>query len=676
MAPALAFLCLLLVSCNTGSPSTPTPQESAALGKEAFGSVHVASTPPGATIYLNDAAQGETPKVLTVQPGQHKMRLEKSGYAPLAVGIIVNAGRELLVAETLRDNDPPRVTLAAIAPSVGLDDGLKISATATDTVGVVRMALSVDGQIQAEASEPSLRYNLDTRALGPGEHQLVVEAQDAAGNVGREQAAFAILAPTTESQPPTRSGVSPTATPTHDVPATPSATATATPPPPPQATSTPKPTATVAIKSVSVAWGEVTINTYAYEQALYTDPAHAGHPYPLLNRDRIGPPRPRTYKVLLMRNEYLELTLMPELGGRIYQCRFLPTGQDLFYNNRVIKPSHWGPPEQGWWLAVGGMEFCLPVAEHGYVTAEPWTPEVVHHQDGSATVTMRIEEQSRHIEARVEITLRPKEGGFSLRTTLHNPNLEARTLQYWINAMLSPGSPGIQPSLRFYYPTSQVIVHSRGDSSLPDAGAAMSWPDYGGRDLSHYATWRDWLGFFAPSLKQPFTAVYDDVTQLGIVRVFPPDVARGVKLFGFGLGFGDSRAYTDDGTQYIEMWGGWTPTFWDDAVLQPQASLSWEETWYVLSRCGGPALATTDASLSMSREGQQLDLTIASPGEHRWVLLVAQGSREVTRQGFAVRPDVPFHARVTLESASAAEQVTISLLDAAGNLVLSMHAPD
>jgi hypothetical protein len=372
-----------------------------------------------------------------------------------------------------------------------------------------------------------------------------------------------------------------------------------------------------------------------------------------------------------LRSAYLELTLMPQLGGRIYQCRFLPTGQDLFYNNRVIKPSHWGPPQQGWWLAAGGMEFCLPVEEHGYVTAEPWAPEVIRHEDGSVTVAMSIEEQSQHVQAGVEVTLRPREAAFHLRMTVNNPGAESRKLQYWVNAMLSPGSPGVQPSLRFYYPASQVIVHSRGDKSLPDAKATMSWPVYAGRDLSRYAEWRNWLGFFAPDLIQPFTAVYDDATQLGIVRIFPPETARGAKLFGFGLEFQDSATYTDDGTQYVEMWGGWTPTFWDYGALGAHSSVSWEETWYVLSRCGGPVVATADGSLSVSRGAQSLDVTVASPGEHHWTLRLAQGSREIVRRSFSVRPDAPFRSSIALSNGDSTGRLTLSVADADGHVLMS-----
>lgn len=435
----------------------------------------------------------------------------------------------------------------------------------------------------------------------------------------------------------------------------------------------PTPHATVLPKAVSVEWGEITINTYEYESALYTDPEKAGHPYPLLHEDRVGPPRPHTYRALRMRNEYLELTLLPELGGRIYQCRFLPTGQDLFYNNPVIKPSHWGPGDQGWWLAAGGMEFCLPVDEHGYVTAQPWETTVTKQQDGSAVAAMQILEQSRNVWARVEVTLKPGESAFHLRTAITNPDDKAKELQFWINTMLSPGTPSVQPSLTFYYPASEVIVHSRGDRSLPDARHVMSWPVHDGRDWSQYGTWRDWLGFFAPSLHAPFTAVYDPSAELGLVRVFPPMKARGAKLFGFGLDFKDSSSYTDNGSQYVEMWGGWTPTFWDYGTIERKSTVGWDETWYVLSKSGGPSIATAKASVHVKRQGQILQISVACPVESRWTLAVTRNSEPWYAQAIHVRPDAPFMAEFSLQENTLSEELTIELIDETGQPEISLR---
>ena len=339
-------------------------------------------------------------------------------------------------------------------------------------------------------------------------------------------------------------------------------------------------------------------------------------------------------------------------------------------NNRAIKPTHWGPEDQGWWLAVGGIEFCLPVDEHGYVTAEPWDTVVSPGADGSATATISIEERSRDIQARVEVTLRPGEAGFTLRTVLHNPNGEARSLQYWTNAMLSPGSPGVQPSLRFYYPASEVVVHSRGDGSLPDAHGTMAWPVHDGRDMSSYANWRDWLGFFAPNLSAPYTAVYDDAAALGMVRVYPPEVVRGNKLFAFGLGFGDSLAYTDDGSQYVEMWSGLSPTFWDDVTLGPGASVSWSETWYAIAGTGGPSTAGPEGTLSVSRDGATLHVTVGAIGERHWTLRVLQGERLIAAREAAVRPDAPYRETLTLDGATTTEPVIVRVEDAQGRAVM------
>ncbi len=76
------------------------------------------------------------------------------------------------------------------------------------------------------------------------------------------------------------------------------------------------------------------------------------------------------YQLLVLENDYLRVTILPELGGRVYQLIYNATSNNELYQNPVIKPTHWGSTEQGWWLAAGGIEWCLPVtvtsgASHG-----------------------------------------------------------------------------------------------------------------------------------------------------------------------------------------------------------------------------------------------------------------------------------------------------------------------
>ena len=86
-----------------------------------------------------------------------------------------------------------------------------------------------------------------------------------------------------------------------------------------------------------------------------------------------GPrPAPRTFTAVVLENELLRLTFLPGLGGRLYRAVHKPSGRDLFYVNPVLKPTRWGPAQQGWWLGAGGIEWCLPVDEHGLEWSLPW----------------------------------------------------------------------------------------------------------------------------------------------------------------------------------------------------------------------------------------------------------------------------------------------------------------
>jgi hypothetical protein len=563
--------------------------------------------------------------------------------------------------DTPREVGPPELRLDPLPAAVSAEDGLTVRANAHGEAQIVSMTLLLNGITVYETAEGLLLHNLDTRSLAPGRHILAIEARDAADRVGRQETYFEVLA----ASSPTPRPPMPTASATPTV--RPSATPTAWPSPSPTATTAPTFAPTSVPAPVQVSVREITIDTYAYEQALYTDPA-AGHPYPLLRHGEVGDPRPQAYELLVLRNEYLELAFLPGLGGRLYQCTFLPTGQQLFYNNAVIKPTHWGPEDQGWWLAVGGMEFCLPVDEHGYVTAQPWESTLFRHDDGGVSVRMSILEQSRNLQARVTIRLNPRSAAFTVHSEIRNLEEQPKRFQYWINAMFAPGGRSVGPGLRFYYPTSEVIVHSRGDGALPDAGQRMSWPLHDGRDMSLYGNWRNWLGFFAPLLDHPYTAVYDEQAQVGLLRAFP-QVAQGNKLFGFGSDFG-AGAYTDDESKYVEMWGGLTPTFWDYATLGPQERVAWEETWYVLARSGGPTIANGEASLSVTRAADGWELTVYAPGEQRWTLRVERGASNILVQPFAVRPDAPFRQHIVAEGGTI-QEMRVSIIDATGRQVLA-----
>ena len=153
---------------------------------------------------------------------------------------------------------------------------------------------------------------------------------------------------------------------------------------------------------------------------------------------------PHAYTTVVAENDWLRLTFLPELGGRLYGITDKATGSELLYQNPVIKPTRWGPPEMSWWPAAGGIEWCLPVEEHGYEAAVPWGYSVATAA-GGATMTLWDTAATDRIRARVVVFLPNDQAAFTITQRLENPTAAPVTLKYWQNAMLAPGAANSIP---------------------------------------------------------------------------------------------------------------------------------------------------------------------------------------------------------------------------------------
>lgn len=428
------------------------------------------------------------------------------------------------------------------------------------------------------------------------------------------------------------------------------ATATPAPAPPP----TVAPTTTVSVTTQSL-----TIATYPYRafQHNVTDPVY-NWTWPMLDQAAYlasqPQPTPQAYRQLIMQNEYLRVSVLPELGGRLYELIHKPSGHDLLYKNAVLKPSPWGPPPQdgleAGWLAAGGVEWGLPVADHGYAWGTAWGYDSLHFSDVEATLTVFQQPKGR-LQVSTDISLLADEAALTLRTRLTNPTDQPVDFKYWLNAMLAPGGHN-RPSaaLHFILPADEVTIHSTGDPDLPAAGQPMSWPVYQGRDLSRLGNWRQYLGFFArPAVQAGFMGVYDTDADEGLVRIFPPDVMPGAKLFG--LGGSDPIApatYTDDGSAYVEMHGGLAPTFDDTVRLGASDSLYWEETWYPVAGIGDVVFADATAALNLQTTGAGMQVNVYPVHQVRGELALTVAGTAVSTQPVDLQPAQPLKLTIPL----------------------------
>jgi hypothetical protein len=259
----------------------------------------------------------------------------------------------------------------------------------------------------------------------------------------------------------------------------------------------------------------VSLSTYPYAefQSDQLDPIY-NWPYKRLDYEAFqaeaGPPQPRSYRLFVLENDYLKVTILPELGGRVWQVIHKPSGENMFYQNPVVKPSRWGHWDQLGWLAIGGLEWNLPVIEHGYDWGSEWDVTTNAQQSSHASVTLSTPDDGRKLQAQITISLAAGEAAMGVETVVRNLSAAPLEFAYWQSAALAPGA-GNQPSseLRFIWPSHSVTVHSTGDPSLPQPGTAFGWPQYDERDLSKLGNWRQYLGLFEhPGAGGPFSGVY------------------------------------------------------------------------------------------------------------------------------------------------------------------------
>jgi hypothetical protein len=339
------------------------------------------------------------------------------------------------------------------------------------------------------------------------------------------------------------------------------------------------------------------------------------------------------------------------VGGRIYEVIYKPTGHRETYRNPVLKPSPWGPAEQSWWLAAGGIEWCLPVEEHGYEWGVPWKLRASNDGQG-VTVTLRDTDANDRLRAEIAVRLEAGAAYFTIRPRLENPTSAPLDVKYWTNAMLAPGGQN-RPSakLRFVLPdaVTAVTVHSRGDDSLPGANERLPWPVNNGVDLSRLGNWNRWLGFFEDPALGEFMAVYDEGYDEGMVRVFPADVATGAK--GFAFGWQDPIPpdnWTDDGSSYVEIHGGPASTFDDSVTIPAGSQLQWTEIWYPVAGLGGLRYANGTAALNLGAGGGQAQVGVAAT--HHWSgdLVLTLNGQERWRRAVTLLPGRPLREMISL----------------------------
>jgi len=90
----------------------------------------------------------------------------------------------------------------------------------------------------------------------------------------------------------------------------------------------------------------------------------SGKVYPNPFTDRVALEKiDKTYRAIMLENEYVQLMILPEIGGRIFAGLDKTNGYDFFYRQHVVKPALvglLGPWISEGWSSIGRSIIARP----------------------------------------------------------------------------------------------------------------------------------------------------------------------------------------------------------------------------------------------------------------------------------------------------------------------------
>ena len=325
---------------------------------------------------------------------------------------------------------------------------------------------------------------------------------------------------------------------------------------------------------------EVTLPTYPWQPDIkypYFPETDGRDIYPYTMQDDLRPDRaPRTYKTVVLESDLVNLTFIPELGGRIWEAIDKVTGKPIFYVNHVVKPGLIAM--RGAWIS-GGVEFNTGPQGHTVTAISPTDVLILPPEDdGSRSVAVGDTDRIYRLPWTVIVTLRPGRRFIEQQVTIYNKNETVCPYYYW-NCTAQPNTPGF----RFVYPMTLGTDH---------AGTTFyKWPINDGVDLSWGKSYRNMSSIFAYECDQDFFGSYDVDEDRGCVAFADHRQLPGKKAWTWGWG-GDGVAHqrmlTDDDGPYNEVQTGPLHTQAETGRLDPHEKISWREWWYPVHGLGGP----------------------------------------------------------------------------------------
>ncbi len=306
----------------------------------------------------------------------------------------------------------------------------------------------------------------------------------------------------------------------------------------------------------------------------------------------------RTYKSLIIENEYLKVTLVPDWGGRIISMIYKPTGHEQLYQNPVGRPygPQWDAFYYDWLMLWGGIFPTFPEPEHGKAWCRPWVYAITSNTPKEVSVKMTFTDTINYpkhppqfkygityITCNFEVSLEAGTSALKTSVSLVNPNNNDVSYEYWTNVGAAPGSdPGktrCDDQTEIVGPISTVKI-STDWADIRKVEQPLNNDMFRFEKLRWYKNWTNDGIVYAWPVNGNFWGALNHKNKEAIIRIADNTKTPGLKLWGFG--YNQSRSVNPENPSeyrrpFIEMWAGVSKEFFTPAILRRRDSLQFDE---------------------------------------------------------------------------------------------------
>ena len=415
-------------------------------------------------------------------------------------------------------------------------------------------------------------------------------------------------------------------------------------------------------------------NPRFYQGRTYQGARATFYPYPV--QDRLTEIKEdQAYRALVLENDCLQITVLPELGGRLFSAVDKSNGYDFFYRQSVIKPALIGM--LGAWIS-GGVEWNVP-HHHRATSFMPVEVTTQTNADGSKTIWVGEIEWRHRLKWIVGLSLHPDRSYIEMTMRLFNRTPFAHAFLFWINPAVHANE---QYQVLFPPDAAFAVQHGKPEfARWPIAREIYGGVDYSrGVDISWWKNHPSPVSFFCFHSDQDFFGGYDHGRRAGVLHYADHHVVPGKKFFEWGTGpEGElwSGILTDTDGPYLElMAGAFSDNQPDYSWIQPGEVKSWKHYWYPIRELGGVKAATLDAALNLELTNRvarlALNATAQFPNARARLELE---DRTLFETNLTISPRQPFVMTLPIDAEVAPHHLRASLVAADGRELVRWHPP-